>query len=114
MPLAAVALRLRDSVQALTSKVIAQRGTWLRRVQQDGGKALPVFDANALTFIISSWGFDWQVRVYAESGSHSHRSAALGSCRVALSVGYVAWPCALSLLVEEERPTRPHAFHSSL
>ena len=55
-----------------------------------------------------------QVRAYADSSSHSHRSAALRSRRSALSFGYVAWPCALPITCGGERPTRPYASHGSL
>ena len=33
---------------------------WLREKQQSGHKTTHTFDANALTFIVSSWGFDWE------------------------------------------------------
>ena len=52
-----VALLLRASLQQHTPEVVAQGTRWLVKLQAAGGKARMVFDANALTFIVSSWSF---------------------------------------------------------
>ena len=60
LPVAMVALRLRESIHACTPDVIAARGRWLKQMQADGCKVTQAFDDKALTFIVSSWGFDWE------------------------------------------------------
>eukprot|EP00286_Rhodomonas_abbreviata_P002309 CAMPEP_0181344320 /NCGR_PEP_ID=MMETSP1101-20121128/32111_1 /TAXON_ID=46948 /ORGANISM="Rhodomonas abbreviata, Strain Caron Lab Isolate" /LENGTH=400 /DNA_ID=CAMNT_0023456117 /DNA_START=93 /DNA_END=1292 /DNA_ORIENTATION=+ len=55
-----VAQRLRADLQACTPEAVTARGAWLREQQRLGNKTTQAFDANALTFIVSSWGFDWE------------------------------------------------------
>jgi len=55
-----VAQKLRASINAHSSEASAARIAWYHD-QQERGCATPlVFDAKALTFIISSWMFDWE------------------------------------------------------
>ena len=61
---AQVALRLRADLQACTPEIIAARACWLREQQRAGRKTAFAFDANALTFIVSSWGFDWEGAIF--------------------------------------------------
>ena len=56
----AVALWLRTSLRAHSSTIVAARAAWLRRQLQAGCRVAQEIDAKALTFIVSSWGFDWQ------------------------------------------------------
>jgi len=56
----AVARQLRASLQAHKPETVAARAQWLRQKQQEGCKTPQIFDQHALTFIISSWGFDWE------------------------------------------------------
>ena len=60
LSIGAIAARLRADLQALTSDEVAARAEWLREAQQAGCKTPQQFDANALTFIVSSWDFDWE------------------------------------------------------
>jgi len=63
-----VASWLRASLSANTAEDVAQRTRWLRRAQRRAPSSKPTlqFDANALTFILSSWGFDWQGAEFGE------------------------------------------------
>ena len=60
LPAGTVALRLRESIQACTPEVVAARVRWLKQMQDEGCKVTQAFDEKALTFIVSSWGFDWE------------------------------------------------------
>mmetsp|Transcript_102075 Transcript_102075/g.284165 ORF Transcript_102075/g.284165 Transcript_102075/m.284165 type:complete len:494 (+) Transcript_102075:63-1544(+) len=60
MPLSAVARHLRVSLQAHKSETVAARAQWLQQTQQTGCTVKIAFDQHALTFNISSWGFDWE------------------------------------------------------
>jgi len=52
-----IAQRLRASLRDLTAPgSIPGRIAWLLQVQNEGCRTVPIFDNNALTFIISSWG----------------------------------------------------------
>ena len=55
-----VALALRASLRALTPPTLAARARWLNQLHAAGDKARMRFDANALTFIVSSWQFEWE------------------------------------------------------
>lgn len=55
-----VALRLRASILASTPDVIAAQAQWLLKEQQAECSTKMIFDQKALTFVVSSWGFDWQ------------------------------------------------------
>eukprot|EP00854_Cymbomonas_tetramitiformis_P018593 gene18593-22200_t len=55
-----VAQRLRTSLQAFQPEVVAARALWLHQKQHAGFKTTLAFDPDALTFIISSWRFDWE------------------------------------------------------
>ena len=55
-----VALHLRASLEKNTPSQIQTRAKWIHRAQQSGSKVMNKFDAHALTFIISSWRFDWE------------------------------------------------------
>ena len=57
---AAVAKTLRTDLSAHTSEVVKQRAQWLSWQQRQGCRTIQMFDANALTFILSSWMFDWE------------------------------------------------------
>jgi shikimate O-hydroxycinnamoyltransferase len=59
---AEVALRLRASVREWTavSNTIATFARWMHHHQQAGSSTPLQFDAHALTFIVSSWSFDWE------------------------------------------------------
>lgn len=60
LPVGTVALRLRESIQACTPEVVAARARWFQQMQEEGCKVTQAFDEKALTFIVSSWGFDWE------------------------------------------------------
>ena len=60
MSVAEVALRLRADLQAHTAAAVVERAHWLLHQQRAGRKAVQAFDAHALTFVLSSWGFDWE------------------------------------------------------
>merc|ERR1712046_439442 len=55
-----IALKLRSVLLATHSQEVPRRAQWLAPHQQRGCKTPMVFDAKGLTFIISSWMFDWQ------------------------------------------------------
>ena len=55
-----VALRLRADLQALTSPIVAARARWCVQTTATGSSIAQIFDEHALTFIISSWMFDWE------------------------------------------------------
>ena len=55
-----VALLLRATIQAHTPEQAGARAKWLSERQQEGCKTVQMFDANALTFIVSSWLCDWE------------------------------------------------------
>merc|ERR1719324_2385377 len=57
---AKVAQRLRADLQALSPETVAARAQWLHRQQQKGCNTKHIFDPRALTFISSSWNFDWE------------------------------------------------------
>lgn len=54
-----IALQLRADLQKFTSATVPLYGRWLQKKQKEGFKVVPVFDALALTFVISSWNFAW-------------------------------------------------------
>ena len=57
----AVAHRLRsDLLSQHSPTMVKERARWLAHVMRGGGKAKMVFDAKALTFIVSSWNFAWE------------------------------------------------------
>ena len=60
LPFYEVARRLRESLQASTSETVANRAHYLRTQQKAGARVVGVYDENALTFIFSSWRFDWE------------------------------------------------------
>ena len=55
-----VALTLRRDLQAFTPAAVASRAQWLAKHQHGGARTAMRFDAQALTFVVSSWGFDWE------------------------------------------------------
>ena len=55
-----VALRLRADLQAFTPPMVAARARWCVQTTAGGCSLAPIFDEHALTFIISSWMFDWE------------------------------------------------------
>ena len=55
-PPAAVALRLRSSLQEATAETIAARARWLRQAHRGGARTPLAFDARALTFVLSRLG----------------------------------------------------------
>jgi len=57
---AEVALRLRATLEAHTPTALAALGKWQYEKQQEGCRTTLVFDPNALTFVLSSWVFDWE------------------------------------------------------
>ena len=67
MPPSALALRLRNTLQAHTPQTVGARAQWLLGVQRSGCSTRQVFDARALTFIVSSWGFDWEAAHFGAS-----------------------------------------------
>ena len=56
----AVALNLRERLKGFTSESVGAGAKWLSEQQEAGNKVFPEFDAKGLTFVISSWGFNWQ------------------------------------------------------
>eukprot|EP00928_Gymnodinium_smaydae_P087486 TRINITY_DN71742_c0_g1_i1.p1 TRINITY_DN71742_c0_g1~~TRINITY_DN71742_c0_g1_i1.p1 ORF type:complete len:505 (+),score=75.46 TRINITY_DN71742_c0_g1_i1:68-1582(+) len=60
LPLAEVALRLRADLSACGPEQVPARALWLRQRHSEGCTTPPVFDKHALTFLISSWMFDWE------------------------------------------------------
>ena len=60
MSVQAVALKLREDISGVTSEVVGAGAQWMREQQQAGGKISPDFDPLALTFVFSSWCFDWE------------------------------------------------------
>lgn len=57
---AQVAQKLRRDLQAVTPEVVARRVQWYKAQQEQGCKTPAIFDQYALTFIVSSWMFDWE------------------------------------------------------
>ena len=57
-----VALRLRAALQAATPATarVGRLARWLQRHHANGCRVKAVFDAQALTFIVSSWRFPWE------------------------------------------------------
>ena len=70
-----IAQRLRVAVRAMTPDAIKQRAAWLQRAQRAGCKPVGLMDANALTFIISSWGFDWEAADFGAMPTHYDHGA---------------------------------------
>ena len=60
LSVAEVAQKLRSQLLAVTPAVLAHRAHWYRAQQQLGCRTPPIFDEWALTFIVSSWMFDWE------------------------------------------------------
>ena len=56
----AIASKLRAALDQQTHDAIEARGAWLQQVQARGCTARQAFDAQALTFIVSSWDFSWE------------------------------------------------------
>ena len=79
-----VALRLRASLQACTPAAVADRARWLQTVQRCGAKAVFDWDTQALTFIVSSWGFDWEGADFdGRHGDSAVRARSfVSSCRI--------------------------------
>jgi hypothetical protein len=67
LPLAAVAARLRASLQAHTAEAVAQHAAWLRAVHARGGGTRPIFDERGLTFIVSSWRCEWEAAAFGDA-----------------------------------------------
>jgi hypothetical protein len=55
-----IALNLRADISKLTSFDVAARVKWLNERYQEGGSPKTIFDSNAMTFVISSWVFNWE------------------------------------------------------
>ena len=55
-----VAQRLRATLLALSSRTVAQRFRYLQRQRAAGRHVLGRFDDKGLTFVMSSWLFDWE------------------------------------------------------
>jgi shikimate O-hydroxycinnamoyltransferase len=66
-PAAAVAQQLRATLQAHTASCIAARARWLNRMHRDGFQVRPAIDEHALTFIVSSWRFDWESASFGDA-----------------------------------------------
>ena len=60
MPVEEAALRLRESLRAFRHETVADHARWLRERQLEGCRTVQQFDAQALTFVVSSWNFDWE------------------------------------------------------
>ena len=69
-----VARALRASLLAETAETLAERGRWLKSAQARGHRTRQAFDAEGLTFVMSSWGCDWEAAVFgggAGEGAHA-------------------------------------------
>ncbi|GHP12394.1 hypothetical protein PPROV_001112200 [Pycnococcus provasolii] len=61
MPVVEIARRLRADLRALTPDVIMRRSRWMQKQYVKlGNLSKRTMEANALTFIVSSWRFDWE------------------------------------------------------
>ena len=60
MPVEEAALHLRQSLETFRHDAVADHAQWLCERQLEGCRTVQQFDAQALTFIISSWNFDWE------------------------------------------------------
>eukprot|EP00947_MAST-08B_sp_MAST-8B-sp1_P001660 g1660.t1 len=70
LPLSQIALRLRKKLQEVTPAAVAQAAQWQKQVQDTGdSKTTFIFDEHALTYIASSWMFDWEGCVFVAPGS---------------------------------------------
>ena len=70
LPLSQIALRLRKKLQEVTPAAVAQAAQWQKQVQDTGdSKTTFIFDEHALTYIASSWMFDWEGCVFAAPDS---------------------------------------------
>ena len=63
--LTAVALKLRASLLEHVPNTVVERAMWLRQEHSSGRKTRLAFDANALTFVLSSWNFEWESAVFS-------------------------------------------------
>ena len=57
---AEVALKLRASLNAVSSQDVAARGKWMRARHAEGATTKQCWDENALSFVVSSWNFRWE------------------------------------------------------
>jgi len=60
MSTSAIALKLRSDLQTLTPEVVAQRAQWMLQQLEAGCTPRNKFDSHGLTFVVSSWSFDWE------------------------------------------------------
>ncbi|CAD7971344.1 unnamed protein product, partial [Amoebophrya sp. A120] len=68
--IADIALRLRRDLQAQGQRdQVEALGQWLEERQAKHEKVVHVFDEHALTFIISSWNFEWEEAGFSTSGT---------------------------------------------
>ena len=77
LPIAAVASRLRGSMEAHTAADVQARADYLNAVYRTGGKVRTLFDAHALTFIVSSWRFNWEAAAFADAPPVAYDHGAL-------------------------------------
>jgi len=55
-----IAMGLRADLQKQSSMLVGARARWLQKMQDAGSSTTIGFDALGLTFILSSWRFDWE------------------------------------------------------
>eukprot|EP00927_Polykrikos_kofoidii_P053882 TRINITY_DN48406_c0_g1_i1.p1 TRINITY_DN48406_c0_g1~~TRINITY_DN48406_c0_g1_i1.p1 ORF type:complete len:546 (+),score=104.06 TRINITY_DN48406_c0_g1_i1:148-1638(+) len=76
LPISAVAAQLRSDLLAQTPGHIAARTKFVKQTLETGASAKFVYDKQGLTFIVSSWMFDWEgvdfgaVPVCFDHGAH--------------------------------------------